>query len=174
MRWTPFALVALIGCGGAPELEPDPLPQPLVERASECIWGDALRNFHRGPSPVASERPRACERNANGARWLGCVHLDLTRVACLDGCSECLAYVIGTDERPPVAERFDRCWPDPEPGASGPPAGCAVAFILEGSSYSAGQPFPAPTYDCAMIDGVCSEVPWPAADAHDGSHDDPR
>ena len=166
-------LVALTACGGAP---PDPLPQPIVERADECGWGDGLRYVHRGPSPVASQRSGTCERQHDGDRWRGCVHLDLSRVGCINGCSECLAHIVGDDPSSmPRAHRADHCWPGPDPGHAGPEAGCSVAFDVDGGGWgSAGtlHPFPAPTYDCQLIDGVCTEVPQPGAPTDERIEDD--
>lgn len=151
------AVLALAACGGSARPESDPVPQPLVERATECVWRDDLRYFHRGPSPVAAEPVRACERAASAAGWRGCVQLDLSRAACLNGCSECLAYVAGDDSPLPMAARVDRCWRAPD-------FGCAIAFdTTHGGWESAGDlhPFPAPTYDCAIIGGVCTPVLLP-------------
>jgi hypothetical protein len=162
---TTVALVALAGCGGGGAgASRDPLPQPIVERADECVWGDGLRDSHRGPSPVASERSGTCERQHDGNRWRGCVHLDLTRVGCINGCSECLAHIVGDESSMPRAVRFDHCWPGPDPGHAGFEAGCSVAFGVDVTGWSAGtlHPFPAPTYHCELTDGVCTEVPWPA------------
>lgn len=145
-------LLILLACGG-PERDRDPLPQPLVERATDCVWADDLRHFRRGPSPIASEPPRACERAADESGWRGCVHLDLSRPACINGCSECLAYVVGERGDLPSHERVDRCWRAPD-------LECAITYGT-GGDFSAGHPYPAPTYDCAIIDGTCTEVPLP-------------
>ena len=103
--------------------------------------------------PLASERPRPCERVFHAYRWDGCVHLDVSRIACLNGCSECIAHVVGDESRIPTAHREDQCWSEPEPG-------CAIAFKTRGATtWGSLHAIPAPTYECAMIDGVCTTVP---------------
>jgi hypothetical protein len=127
--------------------------QPAVWPASTCLWFDAEGEFHRGGSPLASERPRPCERVFHAFRWDGCVPLDVSRVACLNGCSECIAHIIGDESRIPTAHREDQCWSEPEPG-------CAIAFKTRGdSTWGSLHTIPAPDYDCAMIDGLCTAVP---------------
>src|SRR5690606_5045420 len=52
-----FFAFTLLACGANTRPEADPLPQPLVERATDCVWADDLRHFRQGPSPIASEPP---------------------------------------------------------------------------------------------------------------------
>ncbi|MGE0786796.1 MAG: hypothetical protein AB7S26_14085 [Sandaracinaceae bacterium] len=155
------SLLIATACAGSPARS----APHLVERVRDCVWFDETETAHHGPSPVAAIAPRECERATVRLEWQGCVHVDVARRACLNGCSECLAHVVGDDSSTPAASRADRCWGGPDPG-------CAVAFdICPGWMGSAGRTrVDAPDYDCAVVHGRCASVPSASspvpADAH--------
>lgn len=127
----------------------------IVEDVEDCRWVDTSRETRRGPSPVAQDRVRPCERAVRGGAWRGCVHVDPSAPVCLNGCSLCDLWVVGGREREYVF-RIDQCWSQPQ-------RGCGVAVGLAGDFSDWGNDIGAPDYDCAIVDGRCTPIPLAAA-----------